>query len=187
VSETLPIIDDETGKPVISYFVVSFVPEPLASALAEMAQNLPEGFEPQSPERMHITWRSFDGLPSGSLEPLKDALREICQSTEPFVAQISGGGEFDLGAVWAGITPSEAMTQLQVRIDEALSILGLPKATHTFVPHITIGHGAAGSQAPTALKNLSHAFPIDEVLLTTTGNQAYRVVVRTLLGEDAEE
>jgi len=187
VSESLPIIDDETGKPVISYFVVSFVPEPLASALAGLAQNLAEGFEPQSPERMHITWRSFDGLPSGSLEPLKDALREICQETEPFVAQISGAGEFDLGAVWAAITPTEAITQLQHRIDEAILVLGLPQATHTFVPHITIGHGPAGSQAPAALMNLSHAFAVDEVLLTTTGNQAYRVVVRTRLGEDDED
>ena len=187
MSDPLPIIDDETGKPVISYFVVSFVPEPLASELAEMAQALPDGFEPQSPERMHITWRSFDGLPSGLLEPLKDALREICQSTEPFEAQISGGGEFDLGAVWAGLSPSEELMALQRRIDGALSVLGLPQATHDFVPHITIGHGPPGSQAPPMLEPLNQTFAIEEVLLTTTGNQAYRVVVRTSLGEESEE
>ncbi len=184
MTDLLPIIDEETGKSVISYFVVSFVPDPLASKLAELAQQLPEDFEPQSPERMHITWRSFDGLPPGLLEPLKDALREVCQTTEPFEAKISGGGEFDLGAVWAGITPSKQITDLQRRIDTALSELGLPEATHEFVPHITIGHGPPGATAPANISRLKERFEVDEVLLTTTGNQAYRVVVRTPLGDE---
>ena len=187
MSDPLPIIDEETGLPVISYFVVSFVPEPLATQLAHLGDSLPHGFESQSPERMHITWRSFDGLPSGQLEALKDALRSVCQGAEPFSVHMTGGGAFDVGAVWAAIEPTAAVTELQRRIDAALSVLGLPEATHEFIPHVTIGRGPEGTKPPEFLDTFEAAFDVDEILLTTTGNQAYRVVVRTPLGEGIDD
>jgi 2'-5' RNA ligase len=171
------MIAAQPGEPgVVSYFVASFVPQPNAERLARLARRLPPEIEPHAPEHLHITWRSFDGLPTGRLAPLKIALDQVAARHGPLLLELMGGGVFAAGAVWARICPSPPIRALQADIDRALAELELPPASYPFVPHITLGVGAPGTRLPGYLHDLASQVLIEELVLTTTGSQPYRVV-----------
>ncbi len=161
---------------VVSYFVASFIPEPSARRLGRLAARLPPGVEPHSPDHLHLTWRSFDGLPHGTLAPLKEALCQVGRRRPPLTVELLGGGAFAAGAIWARACPSPALLALQADIDAALGALGLPEASYPFVPHVTLGVGPAGTRAPGFLHDLSTRFVLDTFALTTSGTQPYRMV-----------
>jgi 2'-5' RNA ligase len=171
----------EDGKTIVSYFVTVFVPEPLASELADEARRLPEGSEPQPADRMHITFRSFDGLPHGLLQPLKDAIRDVASKRPPFRIRLAGGGTFAAGAIWVRAV-SDEIDAFQADIDRTLTELGLPAASHPFIAHITLGHGQPGQELPPFVEEIRGEFVAEELLLTTTGAAEYRVVLREPLG-----
>jgi 2'-5' RNA ligase len=172
----------DDGHTVVSYFVTTFVPEPLACELEGYAQRLPEGSELQTADRMHITFRSFDGLPHGLLNPLKEAIRELAARWPPFRIQVAGGGSFDAGAIWVRADSPEIYA-FQADIDRVLTDLGLPGASHPFIAHVTLGHAPPGNPIPPFVEQIRGEFTADEILLTTTGAAEYRVVLRASLGE----
>lgn len=166
----------------VSYFVASFLPEPSALRLARLAARLPDPIEPHAPGRLHLTWRSFDGLPPGALAPLKAALSGVVERHGPVTLEIVGGGVFAAGAVWARVLPAAPVMALQADIDAALRGLGLPPASYPFVPHVTIGVGPTGTRLPSYLLDLSTRIVLGELVLSTTGTQPYRVVKHFPLG-----
>lgn len=168
---------------VVEYFVSTFVPEPASQRLATLARDLGPEVEPMPASRMHITYRSFEGLPPGRLVAVKEAVRQVGARQAPFRALVKGGGSFEGGVVWVGVE-SDAVWELRRQVDRAFRRLDVPPAKHPFVPHITLGRGPAGVQAPAFLDEISLAFPVEEILLTTTGRAEYRVVLRVPLGED---
>jgi len=164
--------------PIVSYFVVSFLPPSAAARLARLARRFPASLEPRPQERLHITWRSFDGLPHGHLASLKATLSRVASRHAPFTAELLGAGVFQGGAVWARVCPSGAVCELQADVDTALALEGLPPAAHPFVPHITLGSGPEGTRPPRFLHDLSMRLRLDGFALTSTGSQEYRVVRR---------
>ncbi len=166
----------------ISYFVASFLPEVTAARLARLGRGLPRPIEPHPAEHLHITWRSFDGLPPGTLAPLKEALAGVAARHRPLRLELLGGGVFAGGSVWARVCQHGPLAALRADVDRALMGLGLPPASHPFVPHVTLGVGPPGTRAPAFLHDLATRFEIEELVLTTTGTQPYRVVRRFPLG-----
>lgn len=168
----------------VTYFVVSFVPPEAAGRLAALTRRFPKTILPQPPVRMHLTWRSFDGLPPGTLAPLKEALSEVAARHEPLHVELLGGGVFAGGAVWARVS-GEPVMALQRAVDQALRRIGLPEASHPFVPHVTLGAGPPGTRTPAFLHDLRMRFSMEEIVLSTTGTTEYRVVRRFPLGATA--
>jgi 2'-5' RNA ligase len=171
---------------VVSYFVVSFLPDRTAERLAALARCLPGGIAPQTAQRMHLTYRSFDGLPHGLLDPLKQGLSEVALRHKPILATLRGAGAFDAGAVWARVR-SGRVCALHVDIDAVLDAIGLPPASHPFVPHVTLGTGPAGAPAPACLDRLWMVTRLDAIALTTTGSAAYRTVRWFPLGRPSDD
>ncbi len=167
---------------VVSYFVASFIPGVTARRLGRLAGRLPAGVEPHTPDHLHITWRSFDGLPHGALAPLKQALADVAAQHPPITLELLGGGVFAAGAVWARVCPEPPVLAFQADIDAALQGLDLPEASYPFAPHITLGVGPPGTRVPPYLHDLSSKVVIDAFALTTTGTQPYRVVRHFELG-----
>jgi len=166
----------QAEDPVVSYFVASFVPGAAARRLGRLADRLPAQIEPPTLEHLHITWRSFDGLPHGALSPLKQALADVAARHAPLTLELLGGGVFAAGAVWARVCSAAPVLALQADIDTALRGLSLPEASYPFAPHITLGVGPPGTRVPSYLHDLSSRVVIEEFALTTTGTQPYRVV-----------
>ncbi len=177
------MIQQHTGEAgLVSYFVASFMPEPATKRLARLAARLPAPIEPHTPGHLHITWRSFDGLPAGMLRPLEGALADVAARHATLTLELLGGGVFAAGAVWARVLTERPVMALQADIDATLLSLGLPPASYPFVPHITLGVGPAGTRLPGFLHDLSTRIVLDELVLTTTGTQPYRVVKHFPLG-----
>jgi 2'-5' RNA ligase len=171
----------QAARKPVSYFVASFVPSPAATHLAELQRLLPHDIEPQDPARMHVTWRSFEGLPHGLLDDLKQALAELAARHEPLGVMARGRGCFEGGSIWIGLHGA-SIAPFQADVDATLDALGLSPAVHPFVPHVTLGRGAPASPCPPSLDEFEIPFTIHEVCLTTTGNAEYRVVRRFPLG-----
>lgn len=161
---------------VVSYFVASFVPDPTARRLGRLASRLPPGVEPHAPDLLHLTWRSFEGLPHGRLAPLKQALAELAARHAPLTVELLGGGVFAGGALWARVCPTPPLLACQADLDATLCSLALPEASYPFVPHVTLGVGPPGTRVPAYLHDLSMRFVLEGFALTTTGAQPYRVV-----------
>jgi len=166
----------QSVEPVVSYYVASFIPGATALRLGRLAGRLSAGIDPHTPDHLHITWRSFDGLPHGALSPLKQALAAVAARHPPLTLELLGGGVFAAGAVWARVCSAAPVLDLQADIDAALRGLSLPDASYPFAPHITLGVGPPGTRVPSLLHDLSCRVVIDEFALTTTGTQPYRVV-----------
>ncbi|MFH1469032.1 MAG: 2'-5' RNA ligase family protein [Pseudomonadota bacterium] len=160
----------------VSYFVASFLPEDAATRLARLGVRLPPGVAPVPAAHLHLTWRSFEGLPHGLLAPLKEGLAAVATRHGPVRVELLGGGVFPAGAVWARVSPKPAVSALQAEIDTLLRALGLPGAGWPFVPHITLGQGPPGTRTPAVLHDLSARLTLSDFALTTTGQQPYRVV-----------
>jgi len=182
---TGPKPEQKDEKPV-SYFVTSFLPHDDAAALVRLGARLNPTVVANPIPHIHITYRSFDGLPHGLFAPLKAVLRDVAAAHQPFDVQLRGGGCFAAGAIWVRVVSPEILA-LQADVDAALTRVGCPPASHPFVPHVTLGHGAAGFEPPTWLSEVDLPSRISEIYLTTTGHMEYRVALRMKLGETEDD
>lgn len=103
----------------------------------------------QSEEQLHLTLRFIGEVERPMAEDIALALDHVHHS--PVEIALAGTGEFHdsrgrPNAVWAGVRPHEALTQLHHKIDQALVRLGLEPERRAYLPHITLARmrGSAG-------------------------------------------
>jgi len=94
----------------------------------------------QSDDQLHCTLRYIGEVDRPVAEEVALALGAI--RFAPFEVGIAAVGEFDSrgrpNAVWAGLRPHEAVTQLHHKIDQAMVRLGLAPERRAYLPHITL-------------------------------------------------
>jgi 2'-5' RNA ligase len=93
-------------------------------------------------ENLHITLRFFGELNETTAADLHEALATI--DSAPFDIELAGVGAFgegpDVRSVWAGVTPSEALTQFAKRCETAARRCGLKPEPRVFRPHVTLAY-----------------------------------------------
>lgn len=105
----------------------------------------------QRDDQLHCTLRYIGEVERPVAEDVALALGSV--RFAPFEVAIAGVGEFDSrgrpNAVWAGLRPHEAVTQLHQKIDQALVRIGLAPERRAYLPHITLArmNVAAGTNA----------------------------------------
>lgn len=106
----------------------------------------------QDDEQLHLTLRYI-----GEVErPMAEDIAVILQGVRAPALDLalSGVGQFDAGrrgrALWAGVTPHDAVAALHRKVDHALVRLGLPPEGRAFLPHITLArlNKSSGSTEP---------------------------------------
>lgn len=112
-------------------------------------RQLPEGaVRWVKPAAMHLTLRFLGETPVAALGDLSAALDEVTKRHSPMVLQLAGTGCFPNcrrpRVLWAGVTPAggtptDALLDLKVGIDKALSPLGWEPEAKPFRPHLTVG------------------------------------------------
>ncbi|GAA4761427.1 RNA 2',3'-cyclic phosphodiesterase [Stakelama sediminis] len=94
----------------------------------------------QSPEQLHITLRFIGEAERPLAEDIALALGNV--RFPALDLALAGVGQFDSkgrpNAVWAGLAPHDAITQLHRKIDRALVRLGLEPERRAYLPHITL-------------------------------------------------
>ncbi len=148
-----------------------FVALDIDDAIRQRIRRLMEGaagFAPDArwvrPESLHVTLKFIGEKPDEAVEEIKRALSGI--RAKPFEITFRGYGFFPTPKTarvfWVGIESGPALSSLAKTVDEATSVLGVPKEDHPFAPHLTLarGGGRSGSPRPnprdTPNKNFQH-------------------------------
>ena len=138
-----------TAKKNVRSFIAIPVPEFGIHALEEAVDML----EPEigryvrwvRPEGIHLTLKFMGEIPIATVEKvLKSLLPETVLESSPFPLAIKGFGVFPNPrrprVLWAGLDGDlETLSKLQLVVDDAVGMLGLPKEQRTFSPHLTLG------------------------------------------------
>lgn len=94
----------------------------------------------QSDEQLHLTLRYVGEVDGKTADEVAIAASGV--RADPVTVQLSGCGRFDqqgrTDAVWAGVTPHDALAALHRKIDRALVAIGQPAEARAYRPHITL-------------------------------------------------
>lgn len=96
----------------------------------------------QDDGQLHLTLRYIGEVERPVAEDAATALDRV--RAAPVTLAIRGVGRFDGaggrpgGAVWAGVTPHDALARLHAKIDQALVRAGLEPERRAYLPHITL-------------------------------------------------
>ncbi|WP_010544466.1 RNA 2',3'-cyclic phosphodiesterase [Sphingomonas elodea] len=126
----------------------------------------------QTDDQLHCTLRYIGEVERPVAEDVAVALDHV--HFAPFDLAVAGVGEFDsrgrLNAVWAGLRPHDAVTQLHHKIDQTLVRIGLSPERRAYLPHVTLARMNAPAGANDRFLEAhaglaSPAFPVDHFLL----------------------
>lgn len=125
----------------IRLFAALEVPPEIGAGLVRRQQGLP-GARWRTLDSLHITLRFFGDIAEPDAAELDDELSRL--RGESFDVALEGVGHFGEGrqlrAVWAGVRPSEPLSQLAARCEAAARRAGLKPEGRTFRPHVTLAY-----------------------------------------------
>jgi 2'-5' RNA ligase len=129
-------------------FVALPIPAQIRAQLLAMAGGIP-GARWQRDDQLHLTLRFIGELDRHAAEDAALALATI-HYPQIHIA-LSGAGQFESrgrpNAVWAGVTPHDALAGLHKKVDQALVRAGQPPESRAYLPHITLARMNAQSGA----------------------------------------
>lgn len=163
-----------------------------ASLIATMSGA--EGARWQEDEQLHITLRYIGEVERPVAEDVAAMLGQVRGPS--FDLTVAGVGLFDRGsrhptALWAGVRPHDAVTELHQKVDRAVVLAGLEPERRAYLPHITLARiGARGAVVEPWLAAhaglASESFAVNHFLLFEShlGREGarYEVVARYRLG-----
>ena len=142
----------------------------------------------QRDDQLHLTLRFIGEVDRHAAQDIAAALGGVRQP--PFELSLHGTGVFDRrgqpDALWAGVTPHDAVHALHNKVDQALIRVGVPPEARTFHPHITLArfgrHAGPVEGFVTQARLAGPPFTVDgfalyESILTQSGAD-YTVVER---------
>lgn len=150
----------------------------------------------QDDDQLHLTLRFIGDVDRPTAEDVAVALSQL-HAPAPRIA-LDGVGAFDrqgrTEAIWAGVTPHDALKQLHKKVDRALVAAGLAPERRAYLPHITLARlpRTAGAEVQVARFVADHAdlasepFSCDHLILfeSQLGREGarYEAVARWPLG-----
>jgi 2'-5' RNA ligase len=127
-------------------FVAIRPPEPIRARLLGLMGGV-SGARWQSDAQLHLTLRFIGEVDRHAAQDIDAALAAIHQPR--FEIALSGAGAFERrgvpAALWAGVTPHEALKALHKKIDQATVRAGLEPERRAYVPHITLARLKPGA------------------------------------------
>lgn len=135
-------------------------PAPIRAALRGIMGGVPRA-RWQDDDQLHLTLRFIGEIDRPLAEDVAIALGHI--HAAPIEVALAGVGSFDklgrVDALWAGVTPHDALAALHRKIDHALFAIGLAPEGRAYLPHITLARlPRSGGAAPEIARYLaSHA------------------------------
>ncbi|RYY24415.1 MAG: RNA 2',3'-cyclic phosphodiesterase [Sphingomonadales bacterium] len=129
-------------------FVAFALPPALRQQLLTLSGGIP-GARWQRDDQLHLTLRFIGDTDRHAAEDAALALAAI--HYPQIEIALSGAGQFESrgrpNAVWAGVTPHDALAGLHKKIDQALIRAGQPPEARAYLPHITLARMNAQSGA----------------------------------------
>lgn len=120
-------------------FVAIPLPEDVRASLAVLGGGVP-GARWVPEENLHLTLRFLGELDGNTAHDVAESLADV--RGQPFELCCEGVGHFETGrqprVIWAGISASAELKELQARVEKAVQRAGLPPETRKFSPHVTL-------------------------------------------------
>ncbi|WP_106639953.1 RNA 2',3'-cyclic phosphodiesterase [Allosphingosinicella vermicomposti] len=120
-------------------FVAIRPPASIRSQLLDIMGGV-SGARWQSDEQIHLTLRFIGEVDGRQADDIHAALSGVRQA--PFDIALAGLGTFDRRgeptALWAGVNPREALSDLHRKVDQACQRAGLSPEGRAYHPHITL-------------------------------------------------
>lgn len=122
-------------------FVALSLPDEVRDRLADLEDRLP-GARWVPPENYHITLRFIGEADGGLADDIDAELTSL--SGEGFAVSLAGLGSFGEGqktrALYARVEPSEPLSRLQQKVENALQRAGCKPEGRKFKPHVTLAY-----------------------------------------------
>jgi RNA 2',3'-cyclic 3'-phosphodiesterase len=97
----------------------------------------------QTAAQLHLTLRFIGEVDRHQAADIAAALGRV--NIQPFTAELGEPGLFEhrgrIDALWVGVRPADALTQLAKSVNTALTCAGIAPETRAFLPHITVARG----------------------------------------------
>jgi RNA 2',3'-cyclic 3'-phosphodiesterase len=91
-------------------------------------------------DQMHLTLHFIGEVDDTDFSAIKNALAEVRAAS--FEMRLTGAGQFppkgQVRVLWVGVEAPPTLTDLQRKIEGALTAVGLPREDRPFSPHITL-------------------------------------------------
>ena len=121
-------------------------PESIRDLLIDRMENL-DGARWQGDDQLHLTLRFIGDADAPLANDIAESLATV--RAEPFELALDGIGHFERKGrphtLWAGLSPSGRLRDLQRRVENACRKAGCLAAGRKFAPHITIARLNAGT------------------------------------------
>lgn len=131
----------------IRSFIAIELPTEIKTGLSSLEEKLKSGGYPLvkwvAPESIHLTLKFLGNIATSKISPLVAAMERAAEGILPFGVSIRGLGTFPNWqrpqVIWVGLSDGvEILSNLQKRIDSALSPLGFSPESRPFTPHLTL-------------------------------------------------
>jgi 2'-5' RNA ligase len=127
-------------------FVAVFPPPEVQEALFKAARDLPTSrdFRLVSQAKIHLTLKFLGDVAEDDLDSVKQALKPMRESRDPFDVSISGFGAFPsekkARILWAGVGEgSEYLRAVAEDVEILLEPAGFERVNRLYTPHLTLG------------------------------------------------
>ncbi|VGO22731.1 RNA 2',3'-cyclic phosphodiesterase [Pontiella sulfatireligans] len=145
----------------IRAFIAIDIGEAIRAKLDELQQKLKKAHADVrwvKPDSMHLTLAFLGQLPLDKIHPLEAALDTSVQRI--FDLEVAGTGFFGKSSrprvLWAGITDSPPLMELQHRTVEVLQTAEVEFDSKPFSPHLTLGRIKTPGHTESLLSKLEH-------------------------------
>lgn len=134
---------------------------------------------------LHLSVAFLGNVPLTMIERLAATLDEAVAGVGPFVARVGGVGTFGRRIVWAGVEAHQTLIEIQRRVVDGVSRMGVPGEERPYQPHITLGRIRSGAgDLPARLRRLGTAdfgtLSVNEVALMQSELRAAHAVYSPL-------
>lgn len=102
---------------------------------AQRAQDA--GLRVVNADTLHITLKFLGAAAEAQMPDVVHVLEQALRDQSSFTVQLTGAGSFH-GALWLGVAPQPALTELAQRCNSALDALGFAPEDKAFRPHVTV-------------------------------------------------
>lgn len=159
-------------SPSLRLFVALELPHTIKNALAGYVaplQQLSRGVRWVKPENVHLTLKFLGDTPNAKLAAMQELLATVCRDFAPLIIEVAGAGVFPNArrpqVLWVGLNEASGqLGKLAQEIDARLHLLGFPRETRPFSPHVTIGRVRDARIDAVVKKMLEHPFSPHEMI-----------------------
>jgi RNA 2',3'-cyclic 3'-phosphodiesterase len=150
-------------------FVALDIPDDLRSRVTEYVERV-RGLAPHArwvkPESLHVTLKFVGEVTDVLLQEIKERLKTVKAS--PFQVIVAGVGYFPAPRTarvfWAGVHPTESLSQLASGIDQELAKLAIQPEISVYHPHLTLARVGSGRGTKLPFRSLQRQLDAEQTV-----------------------